>query len=96
MYVREIVFYINDCLWLFSLLHHVQFGSAVSLIISDVKADVRGLQPFKTVTLTATPLIDVLQERERQEMHIKVRIFKISVLVDLLTIMVTGGNSRCP
>lgn len=50
----------------------MQLGSAVSLVVSDVDADPGGLQPLESVTLTATPLIDVLQERERQETDIKV------------------------
>lgn len=59
--VTGIACYLCDCCWLLPLLHHVQFGSAVSLIVSDVDGDLRGLQPLKTVTLTATPLIDVLR-----------------------------------
>lgn len=55
-----------ECVWLFPLLHHVQFGTAVPLIISDANGDLRGLQPLIAVTLTATPLIDVLQERESE------------------------------
>lgn len=55
-----------ECFWLFPLLHHVQFGSAIPLIISDANGDLRGLQPLIAVTLTATPLIDVLQEKESE------------------------------
>lgn len=57
----------------------MQFGSAVPLIISDVDADLGGLQPLEAVTLTAAPLVDFLQERK--EMDIKVRIFTISILL---------------
>lgn len=92
--VGVIVGHLCDLFRLFPLLHYVQFGSAVSLIISDVDGDLSGLQPLKAVTLTATPLIDVLQEREREEMGIKVRIIKISVLVDLVKTVNTGGNSK--
>lgn len=53
------------------LLHHMHFGSAVPLIISDVDGDLGGLQPLKTVTLTAAPLIDVLQEGRTRERRFK-------------------------
>lgn len=67
--VCVIVCHLYDFCRLFPILHHVQFGSAVSLIISDVDGDLRGLQPLKPVTFTATPLIDILQEKEIQEME---------------------------
>lgn len=58
------IYHLYDCCWLFPLLHNVQFGSAVSLIVFDVNGDPRGLQPLEMVTLAATPLIDVLRERK--------------------------------
>ena len=60
------VSHLCECFWLFPLLHHVQFGSSVPLIISDANGELRGLQPLIAVTLTATPLIDVLQEKESE------------------------------
>lgn len=68
-----------DLVWLITLLHHVQLSSAVSLIIPDADGNLRGLQPLKAVTLTAAPLIDILQERIRKKMDIK-----FIVLTDLL------------
>lgn len=53
------------------LLHHMHFGSAVPLIIPDVDGDLGGLQPLETVTLTAAPLIDVLQEGRTRERRFK-------------------------
>lgn len=46
---------------LIPLFQHVELSSAVSLIIPDADGDLRGLQPLKAVTLTATPLVDILQ-----------------------------------
>lgn len=60
-----------DGIRLIPLLHHMHFGSAVPLIISDVDGDLGGLQPLETVTLTAAPLIDVLQEGKTREMRFK-------------------------
>lgn len=87
--------HLYDCCRLFPFLHYVQFGSAVSLIVSDADGELRGLQPLKTVALAATPLIDVLREGERQEMHFKAVKRKISVVFDMVTVVVTGGNSKC-
>ena len=56
------VFYLNDSSRLVTLLHHVYFRSAISLIISDINCDLRGLQALEAVALTATPLIHILQD----------------------------------
>lgn len=54
-----------DCLRLLAFVHHVQLSSAVPFIVSDVDGDLRGLQPLEAVALTATPLVDFLQEMRR-------------------------------
>lgn len=60
--------HLYDCCRLVPLIHHVQFSSAVPLIISDANGDLGGLQPLIAVTLTAAPLIDFLQGKGRQDM----------------------------
>lgn len=60
------MFHLYDVRGLASLLHHVHLGSAVSLIVSDVDGHLGGLEPLEPVTLTAAPLIHILQDGEKK------------------------------
>lgn len=93
MFVRVTVCHLNDRCRLFPLLHHVQFGSAVSLIISDVNRNRRGLQPLIAATLTAAPVIDVLPETERQEMCNKVRTHNIMLNIKIILVLLVVASA---
>lgn len=45
-----------------AVVHHVQLGAAAPLVVADVDGQLGGLQPLIAVTLTPTPLVDVLKE----------------------------------
>lgn len=56
--------YLDDFVGFFSLVHHVQLGPAVPLVVSDVDGKTRGLQLLVAVALAAAPQVDVLQGAE--------------------------------
>ena len=59
--VRVRVPYVYNSLWLPSVVHHVQLGAAVPLVVPDADGHLGRLQPLEAVTLTATPLVDILE-----------------------------------
>lgn len=67
------VHHLDDFCWLLPLLHHVQLGSAVPLVVSDVDGHLGGLQPLVAATLAATPLIHVLETGIRWEIRSEIR-----------------------
>ena len=57
--------HICDGLWLVSFLNHLQLGTAVPLVVTDIDGHLSCLQALKAVALAATPLVDVLGGDER-------------------------------
>lgn len=67
--VCGIVYYLYDLLRLTVLVNDVHLSSAISLVISDVDGQLRGLQLLVAVSLTAAPDVNVLHQDENDLMR---------------------------
>lgn len=76
--------HVDDLLRFSSLVHHVDLGPAVPLVVPDVDGHLRRLDLLEPVTLAPCPLIDVL--RRRRDHSIKKNFNQVLKVVNHLLI----------